>query len=1051
MAVKLVISPDRSWCTDKILALVNWSPSSLPRKDILWLVPSGRAAEHLRRRLLEKSIENSCPGVFLPDIKLLAGWTEEIYRRMGGGHAVIEDREIIIQHLVESSAYLKGSHYPGIIAKIAQFVGQVKRNSLSAEKLSARMRSFNRRQTGNNRLSQKDKFLLEILENYQNFLDDKTAIDRDDTVLWLRDLIIREKRGLMDYLGGYKTLILDGFYYLAPSEEALVGDLIQNFPQTIISIHANPPGISNCEANCSISDGSFLDKIRKNHSYEVEEETAPPTDPPTVFYDNPTNRVEEVRALARGIKATLLKNPDIPTYRLGVVFPSPDIYAPLVHEIFPQYGIACQLGIKLSRSPITYAYKKMLDLRCDGFLLDDLEKFFSCRFITPLFSQEGRAEFIRALDIEQLGGPEFDFPRFADFCRVANISGGGDFVKDWLEPLRKYLKARPGKTDSESALNRSVVGNSLFYLKQFHAYIWRLPNSLTPADFQDIILDLTRLMQIPRNLLCLQENQDRSIRQTRNLAAFNRIREILGQMTSQLQFLAQPKPQYPLSTLRKLFLRFMARSEVYLNKHENNISVMGLSETGGLCFDELFMGGLVEGELPQARESNIFYRDGSGKFFDQPDRSEESKYLYQGLLDNCSGPIHLFAPKASNDKILFPSSLIDANWPHPEKSEDIYSHSELMERIALTRDSPSKCRELQDILQKTDPQALEHSLLAQKIENMRAAPEPSHYQGTLQDPENLVRLKERFTYSEENPCHYSVSQLEEYARCPMQYFMDRILTLKPVPEITEEMEADERGKLVHKILEKYYRGITDDELADQDALFQRLRRIANRVFDKWAPPYHNAFWEVERKKLLSGMDGEDRPGILLRFWWNEKEQLQYSHPVDVEFSFGEENDYFCVGDIRLVGRVDRVDHLYETGSYLFFDYKTGKIPDLEDIAKGLSFQLPVYLMALADHYKKEGSHLATGAGGYYAVGEKEVKIKAFYGSTSMENYLYSNTKKSRFYNDSDLNDEFHTIRDRIRTIDQDIKDGKFPLPQQDPKDIQCKWCDYKKICRYSGE
>jgi hypothetical protein len=105
-------------------------------------------------------------------------------------------------------------------------------------------------------------------------------------------------------------------------------------------------------------------------------------------------------------------------------------------------------------------------------------------------------------------------------------------------------------------------------------------------------------------------------------------------------------------------------------------------------------------------------------------------------------------------------------------------------------------------------------------------------------------------------------------------------------------------------------------------------------------------------------------------------------------------------------------------------------------------------MALTDHFKKEGSNLATGAGGYYAVSDKEVKIKAFYGSTSVENFLHFNTKKSRFFNDSDLNDEFHTIRDRIRSIDQAIKDGRFPLPQQDPKDIPCKYCDYKKICRY---
>jgi ATP-dependent helicase/DNAse subunit B len=969
---------------------------------------------------------------------------------MGEGKALIESqaRELIIQHLVEKSPYLKGSCYPGVVGKVAQFVVQVKQNNLSADELTDRILTVQQ----NKLLGEKDNFLLGILNDYQEFLDKKAAIDQEDTTGWLSESLKNKKSGLLDYLSGYQTVILDGFYYLSPAQQELVRSLINFFPQTIVTLHTKSLKKLNHDSDSAILEKyvSFIHQIYSSVGGKVEQGPSS-GGRSAIFFDDPDNRVEEVRKIARAIKAILLEKREISPDRIGVVFPSLEIYAPLIHEIFPQYGIPYQLPHKLSRSPLAHAFKKMLDLRCNGFLLEDLEEFFSYGFIAPRFTQEGRVEFFSLLDLEQPLEAGFDFAALVGLCRKANISGGDDFLHDWWEPIQKYLESKDSRESAgtKTGSHRAKIGNTLFYLNQLHSFLWKLPDTLTPQRFQDIILELADLMQIPQNLLLPLEQPDhRNLEAIKHdIAAFNRIRDVSAEIVNHLRFL--DRKEYPLSMLGKIFLRYLARSTFFPPTQGKNIAILNLSETIGLSFDTVFMGGLVEGELPLPGERDIFYPTGGGKIYRWLDRTKESKYLFYGLLNNSHGPIYFFSPQASDERVLFPSSLIDPDWRRRQDSENIYSRQELLENIALTRDQPQKSLELKNILQQVDPGTSAQINRVLQIEQMRSSSEVSPFEGVLADPDNLIRLKERYTFTADNSCHYSVSQLEEYARCPMQYFFDRILELKPLPPVQEEIEADERGKLVHQILEEYYRGVSKEELSDQDTLRQRLILMANHVFDRWAPPFHNAFWEGEKRKLFSGLDSGEKPGILLRFWLNEQEQLKISYPYLVEFSFGEEKDYFCIDELRLVGRIDRIDRLWESDSFLFFDYKTGKIPDLEDINKGLSFQIPVYLMALADYFDQQDSvKLTTGVGGYYAVSDREVKLKTFYGSASVEHLVKS--RRNSFFNNSELQEELHSIRIRIHQIDRSIKEGKFPLPQIDPADVPCKWCDFKKICRWEG-
>ncbi len=58
---------------------------------------------------------------------------------------------------------------------------------------------------------------------------------------------------------------------------------------------------------------------------------------------------------------------------------------------------------------------------------------------------------------------------------------------------------------------------------------------------------------------------------------------------------------------------------------------------------------------------------------------------------------------------------------------------------------------------------------------------------------------------------YSATQLEEYAKCPFQYFLRRILFIETIEEPTEEIEAFELGSIIHSILYTFYKTIKEQK------------------------------------------------------------------------------------------------------------------------------------------------------------------------------------------------------------------------------------------------
>jgi ATP-dependent helicase/DNAse subunit B len=246
------------------------------------------------------------------------------------------------------------------------------------------------------------------------------------------------------------------------------------------------------------------------------------------------------------------------------------------------------------------------------------------------------------------------------------------------------------------------------------------------------------------------------------------------------------------------------------------------------------------------------------------------------------------------------------------------------------------------------PQMIQHFDHSQQITRHREQlSAPSEWEGNLAKDQMTVNWLLHCYQNEP----FSPTQLERYAKCPMIYFLNRILGLQPFEEGDEFVTALDRGSILHQILFHFYRK-TNPEKRQLASLISIGQEYLERV--KIA---ESLLWELEREYFLGN---ELRMGLLPTFWEYEQRMMSFykTIPKHFELSVGKvsENpdniDPFSSAQPFLFqrdeekyffsGKIDRVE-IAENGALLVADYKSGVLPSFQDIWKGERLQLPIYL------------------------------------------------------------------------------------------------------------
>lgn len=193
----------------------------------------------------------------------------------------------------------------------------------------------------------------------------------------------------------------------------------------------------------------------------------------------------------------------------------------------------------------------------------------------------------------------------------------------------------------------------------------------------------------------------------------------------------------------------------------------------------------------------------------------------------------------------------------------------------------------------------------------------------------------------------SPTRLEDWVTSPFSFFMKHVLKVNILEDAALEVQISpqQRGLLVHQVLENYVRSITKDGLPPSP---ERLMELAEAAFaDAANPAWLNHVWERNQAMIR-----QDLERVLADD--NDKFAEGWSYLAE-EASFGPEDTdshppvELTLDDgtvIRFRGKVDRIDR-HADGAVRVIDYKTGKADKYKLLkshptGEGTRYQLPVY-------------------------------------------------------------------------------------------------------------
>ena len=770
------------------------------------------------------------------------------------------------------------------------------------------------------------------------------------------------------------------------------------------------------------------------------------------------NRTHEIEVICKLIMAIVSKAPQRDLSTMCVAMVRPQLYTDIVREQFKRFGIPVNVTDRfvLRRSPVATAMLAPLEIQVNGFRRDDVLRAVS----NPFLRWAGDS------------GP-VNYANLIDVSRRLRILGG---FRSWLSRIDAAMqRVDQGLLTSGSAPGRERFGRERRSLEQAKTDIQAIrrmvslvDDNLTPDQFHRQMRHMFQVLGIGEGILRREEPADAG-QQERDVRAYAKVLDVIEETVN---LLAVREGRDTRHTLRY----YMDHLTLALGQERYNIReqfgqgvlVTSIDETRGLSMDVMIIAGLVDGEFPSMYEPEVFMSARRQKIREQH-HDWQNRYLFYQAATNWSDHLYVTYPARDGDLDLVRSPFVDSlmtvaeveSWEGPSSyplAGALCSEDEVLTWYARSGENLP------------DSSAFWHSSFSDHLREVRRVAEIEQsrvehhrlpdYEGILED---TASPRTRLLFHELASRTFSVSQLETYADCPFRFFAERLLRLGVAEEFREDLTALERGDIIHESLFEFYterRRLGLPSLAQcPDSEFNdaasRLTEIIRSKLDALDIP--DAFWEVEKELLLGG---HGSGGVLHQFLTKERERTVASVPAYFEVSFGERDpvgdkrdlllsstEPIRFGSMQFRGKIDRVD--VGPGFFSIIDYKTGRsMPTLDDIRQGYSLQLPVYLHAVRELFRKGGNDLALASALYYRVRDP-VSIKVVIGNAEFKGPAFEPGPGTRYLvaNAGELQDLIDGAREAAERYRAGIDAGRFPLTPPERIPDVCTYCPFKSMCR----
>ncbi len=1012
-------------------------------EDHLVVLPVNRALRLLRLKLLDFVPGQALahPPIFTFDQLLL-----ELYQSLPGAKRVLSEDmvfvllETVLQNRQTELNYLMKTKYvtPGLVQKITNIVEELRRfgfNSTAFDKAKV-----------NEKSEQPQKYqdfhlLLSSLEEQfgSTFIDQPFARHTAAESLTKAIFFKRFPRVRMVYIAGfglYTPAMLQFINKVSdwiPVEVKIEYDP-QN-PELFQQTHDVFTRLKNMGATVHSSmDASLLGKRLFNR----QKQDVQPNQQSRIHVQPLHDRQEEVAYLAAEIRR-LSKEQAISVSKIAVTFPNLERYVPLIRQEFKKFGIPYNLstGFSLRQAPLIRLFLKPLEWILSGYLWKDLQTWLQ----SPLLNRP-------PIDVRRLHG-------FLIEKRIQRLTPG------WTE---KVLAAAAKETPD----NREALGKVVQTLNIFLQPVYNFPQKGTVQEFRAALISLLNSL----GLLHWYQRTPQSLgdrEREKEFRAFNRFMKLLDRLVWMLSHLLVHEEL----TLDKFwhYLQTAVSTAVFnvTEWQDFGVQILPRLEVQAVEAQVLFLCGLVDGEFPRASAKDVFFSDTVREKLGLVATEEllaQDRFIFYSLLDSAAKQVYCLYPKYEEERVLVPSTFlsdlseavkVDMRTDFP-KAEFLQNPLQLWNAFgtALQKRDWPQAKHILHILRQADNRAeKELSALLRKTTlqlKRHLADGFGPYEGNLcGNPEIAAEINQRFADRK-----WSVTQLEQYAFCPMHYFLNRILRVDPWPDFEPEVTPLERGNTLHRILQRFYGELlAKGAQAGPQQYRERLFQIASEEFARL--PFSGFFWDLELKKYF-GTDSN--PGLFDVFLEQEAGYIADSGfiPRSVEHAFGGRDGAITLehatGQLKIYGRIDRVDVRNEH-QVMIVDYKTGSTAlskTVDTMVKGLHFQLPLYLLA----YVQEHTDTAMAAAAFYLIKDAQnCRLEIMIGDKTL---LPSLAGRGRAWlpNKTITDSEGHSLSlseltdwvlgQAISHVER-LKQAHFQHTAF-PRDPMCSdFCDYKKICQ----
>lgn len=262
------------------------------------------------------------------------------------------------------------------------------------------------------------------------------------------------------------------------------------------------------------------------------------------------------------------------------------------------------------------------------------------------------------------------------------------------------------------------------------------------------------------------------------------------------------------------------------------------------------------------------------------------------------------------------------------------------------------------------------------------------------------------TTTETDRKHRSVSQLNQYKRCPYSYKLQRIDKAWQRPAAWTA-----QGSAVHEAIEAWENSGREMSLQGMQQVFlTSYRKYINASCDEtpnfqwwFASGPYDALKDIPRRQAI----GLEQCEKYIAWAQKHTEEVIWIAPdgtPGIEIGFDIDLD-----DVPVRGYIDAIIEV--DGQLVVRDHKTGNQP-------GDDFQLGVYAVAMAEQFGVEPPR----KGDYWM------------GKTGKATYPYDLSHWTR-----------ERVSERFRWLEDKIRAGEFP---PDPEPDKCKFCDVAFACEF---